>query len=399
MRGPALAPLWLVLTVAHAVAAAPPSLQNGRAEQDQAATRLRAAQADARRLADQRVLTTAALQKLEAQTADAATAMDALARRRADAQRRLAARAADLAPLLPLLERLSLYPSETLLAVPAGPEAALQGLLVLKGLARQLEDDARALRSEQAELADLTTAAAAQERRLAEAQAVQATQAAQLDQQIAGAQARSQAAEDAAADATRRSADQAARAETLRAALAQIELNRRAEELRARNDAATAERQKREAAAAEARVRQAAFAQPPGPDLAERLNPLGAPVAGAVLHSFGEPGESGSAQGISYQAPPAARVSAPCGGRVVFAGPFRSFGVLVILDCGHGFHFVLAGLEHLDTQVGRIVQPGEPVGAMPVWDPRTPGARPALYVELRRDGQPINPAPFLRARS
>jgi septal ring factor EnvC (AmiA/AmiB activator) len=118
-----------------------------------------------------------------------------------------------------------------------------------------------------------------------------------------------------------------------------------------------------------------------------------------VLHSFGDPGEAGLAQGISYGAPPAARVSAPCGGRVVFGGPFRSFGVLVILDCGHGFHFVLAGLEHLDTQVGRIVQPGEPVGVMPAWDPRIPGTRPALYVELRRDGQAINPAPFLRGRS
>ncbi len=395
MRGPAaLAAAVFALSLAPAHATAP-----SRAEQDQAATRLRAAQADARRLADQRVATTAALQKLEAQTADAATAMDALARRRADAERRLAARAADLAPLLPLIERLSLYPSETLLAVPAGPEAALRGLLVLKGLARQLEDDARALRSEQAEVAELTASATAQERRLADAQAVQAGQAAQLDRQIANAQARSQAAEDAAADAARRSAEQAAQAETVRAALAQIEANRRDDEARARSDAAAAERQKREAAAAEARVRQAAFAQAPGPDLGEPHGQLGAPVAGAVLHSFGEPGETGAAQGISYQAPPAARVSAPCGGRVVFAGPFRSFGVLVILDCGHGFHFVLAGLEHLDTQVGRIVQPGEPVGSMPTWDPRTPGARPALYLELRRDGQPINPAPFLRARS
>ena len=361
--------------------------------------RLAAAQAEARRLADQRVLATAALQTLEAQTAEAADAMDGLSRRRADAERRLAARAADLAPMLPLIERLSLYPAETLLAVPAPPEDALRGLLVLKGLARQLEADADGLRAEQAEIARLAAEAAVQDRRLAAAQAGQAAKAAQLDHQIADAQARSHEAEDAAAEASRRAAEQAAQAATLRAALAQIEASRRADEARAHADAVLAERQRHDAAAADARRRQAAIALQPGPDLGEPQGRLTAPVAGAVLHSFGDPGEAGLAQGISYGAPPAARVSAPCGGRVVFGGPFRSFGVLVILDCGHGFHFVLAGLEHLDTQVGRIVQPGEPVGVMPAWDPRVPGSRPALYVELRRDGQAINPAPFLRGRS
>jgi septal ring factor EnvC (AmiA/AmiB activator) len=44
------------------------------------------------------------------------------------------------------------------------------------------------------------------------------------------------------------------------------------------------------------------------------------------------------------------------------------------------------------------VQAGEPVGVMPGWDPRASGSRPALYVELRKDGQPVNPAPFLRAK-
>ena len=120
---------------------------------------------------------------------------------------------------------------------------------------------------------------------------------------------------------------------------------------------------------------------------------------GQVVKTFGEPGDAGPASGISYEAPPAARVSAPCGGRVVFAGPFRSFGQLMIIDCGGGYHFVLAGLDRLDVPVGRPVQPGEPVGVMPAWDPRTPGTRPLLYLELRQNGQPINPAPFLRGRS
>ena len=89
---------------------------------------------------------------------------------------------------------------------------------------------------------------------------------------------------------------------------------------------------------------------------------------------------------------------APCGGRVAFAGPFRSFGKLVILECGGGVHAVLSGLERLDADVGEAVRAGEPVGVMPGWDPGVSGTRPPLYLELRRDGRPMNPAPFLQAR-
>lgn len=369
------------------------------ANQRSAAAREQAAEAEARRLAGQRVLAAAALRQSEAATAEAAGAMDALGRRRADAQARLAAGAAQLTPLLPLIERLSLYPAETLLAVPAGPDASLAGLLVLKGLARQLETDAEALRAEQAEVARLTGAMTQQERRLADAQSAQATEAAGLDRQIADAQARGRAAEDAADAAARRAADQAGQADTLRAAIAQLDAARRQDEARARAEAQQAEHGRQDAAAAEARRREAALAQPAGPGLGAGRGQLGAPVAGSIVRVFGEPGDAGPATGLSYGAPPAARVSAPCGGRVVFAGPFRSFGQLMIIDCGGGAHFVLSGLDRLDVAVGRPVQAGEPIGVMPAWDPRTPGSRPLLYVELRQGGQPVNPAPYLRARS
>ncbi len=322
-----------------------------------------------------------------------------LAEARAAAAASLAARAADLAALLPLIERLSLYPAETLLVVPAAPEPALRGLLVLKGMARQIEVDAEAVRAEQAELARLAARMTEQEKRLATAQAAQAAQAAMLDQKLADARARGQAAEDEVTAASRRAAEQAAQADSLRAALAQLEASRAQEEARARAEAEQAERRRQGGEAADARHRQAAIAAPAGPGLAEPRGEIGAPVAGAVIRAFGAPGDAGPATGISYQAPPAARVVAPCGGRVVFAGPFRSYGLLLILDCGGGYHFVLAGLDRLDVAVGRPVQPGEPVGVMPSWDPRNLGGRPALYVELRKGGVPINPTPFLRGRS
>ena len=362
------------------------------------AARQQAAEAESRRLAVARVASAASLRNLEQATAEAATGMEVLVRRRTEAQTRLDARAKDLAPLLPVIERLSLYPAETLLAVPARPDASLTGLLVLRGLARQLEAEAEALRAEQAEVARLTEGMVRQERRLSDAQSAQATQAAGLDRQIAEAQSRGRAAEDAAADASRHAAVQAGQAETLRAALAQLDVARRQDEARARADAAAAARQKQDAAATEAKQRQVALTQPAGPGLGEARGQLGTPVAGSVVKAFGEAGDAGPATGISFGAAPAARVSAPCGGRVVFAAPFRSFGQLMIVDCGGGYHFVLSGLDRLDVPVGRPVQAGEPVGAMAAWDPRTPGARPLLYVELRQNGQPINPAPYLRGR-
>ncbi len=369
--------------------------------QRNAAEQARAAEAEEGRLAQQRVAAAARMRSTEAKTADAASELEGLAARRRDAEQRLAERAAALTPLLPLIERLALYPAETVLAVPGPPEDTLRGLAVLHGLARRLEQDAAALRAEQAAVQALERDIAAALPRLQAAQAAQALQAAELDRQIDAARAGRHRAEDAATDAVRRAAVEAARADGLRNALAAMAAERARAEARARDDAARAERQRQDGAAADARRRQVALARPAGPGM-DQQGPLMAPVAGRVIRGWGDPTDAGPAQGVSYHAPPLARVVAPCNGRVAFAGPFRSFGVLLIVDCGGGLHFVLAGLERLDVGVGVAVQRGEPVGVMPGWDPLSASqsgtVRPSLYIELRRDGLPVNPAPFLRAR-
>jgi septal ring factor EnvC (AmiA/AmiB activator) len=82
---------------------------------------------------------------------------------------------------------------------------------------------------------------------------------------------------------------------------------------------------------------------------------------------------------------------------VVFAGPFRSFGQLAIVDCGGGWHVVLGGFDHIDATLGQSLQQGEPLGTMPGWNPLDLLRRPTLMLELRRDGAPTNPGPYLRA--
>jgi septal ring factor EnvC (AmiA/AmiB activator) len=366
--------------------------------QHDADARAQAAASQARRLAEERVAAAARLRDAEDATADAAARVAALAERERDAQASLDERSRAFIPMLPVIERLSRYPAETLLAMPLPPEQAARGVLALQGLARELESQAAALRAEQAGIESLRAQLSVELPRYAAARDAQARQARDLDQQIASVQAARSAAQDAADEAARRAAAEAARADGLRAAIARIEAAERDAEARARQEADTAARQKRDADAAEARQRAAALARPAGPDIGAARGQLVAPVAGGVTRAFGAADESGPVNGMSYQPPPAARVVSPCGGRVVFAGPFRSYGQLLIIDCGAGYHFVLAGLDRIDAGVGRSVRPGEPVGVMPGWDPRAPGNRPSLYVELRQHGQPIDPAPFLRAK-
>jgi septal ring factor EnvC (AmiA/AmiB activator) len=339
------------------------------------------------------------LRDFEAATAAVAQRIEGLAQRRAEAETRLSARAAELAPFLPLIERLGLYPTETLLAVPMPPEQSVRGLIVLGAMTRQLEAEAAAVRAEQAEVDSLQRQIDAELPALATAQAAQVQAGLALDAQIAVARDTRRNAEDQAADAARRAAADAARAASLRAALATIDDERRAAEQKAQAEATAATRQRRDADAESARSRAETLARAAGPGLGAPRGELTPPVAGAVVRGFGEQTESGPATGLSYQPSPGARVVSPCGGRVVYGGPFRSFGLLLIVDCGSGYHFVLSGFERLDAQVGQSVQQGEPVGLMPTWDPRASTSRPSLYVELRRDGQPVNPAPYLRAKS
>ncbi len=371
-------------------------LQAERAAEARAA----AAEAEERRLARQRVAAAARLRDAEQAVEATAAQVQTLARRQQEAEEDLAARAADMAPMLPLAERLSLYPAETLLAVPLPPEQAVRGVLVLAGVARQLESEATSLRAEQSQEAALQRELAEAAPKLSAAQATRALQAMQLDSQIGEARAVQQAAEDAAADAAQGAAAEAARANGLRAAIAMIEAGRRSAQALAKQEEAAASHDRRGEAAASARRREEALARPSGPGLSAPRGQLTTPVAGAVVRSFGEAIDGGVTTGIFFRAAPAARVVSPCGGRAVFAGPFRSFGLLLIVDCGGGYHFVLAGFERLDARVGQTLQPGEPVGVMAASDPRSGAAsgagRPTLYLELRRDGAPVNPAPFLR---
>jgi septal ring factor EnvC (AmiA/AmiB activator) len=124
------------------------------------------------------------------------------------------------------------------------------------------------------------------------------------------------------------------------------------------------------------------------------------PVNGVAIREFGgADGIGGTQKGLSIAARPGAEITAPCDGWVVYAGPFRSYGQLLILNAGGGYHVLLAGMDRISVDIGQFVLTGEPVAMMgdasPAATAVTTGPKEAvLYVEFRKDGAPIDPSPW-----
>ncbi len=110
------------------------------------------------------------------------------------------------------------------------------------------------------------------------------------------------------------------------------------------------------------------------------------PARGPVVATFGEEKLKGVvSKGIQIKTRNMAQVTSPFDGSVIFAGPFRGYGNLIIIDHGQGYLTLLAGLESMDVDVGQMLLAGEPVGQMP------DSKEAKLYVELRHNNHPIDP--------
>lgn len=342
-------------------------------------------------------------------------------RERAEADR-LDGERRQIASLLAALQRLSRIPPEAVIARPEGPVDTLRSALMLRETVPVLRIRAEALSASLAALADTRERLQAKRARTLSARLALDTR----EQEIAGLVARReelsrQTAEERASVA-RHMAALSGQAADLRQLMERIEQERRAAaEAAARIEAARIDAERREAeraaaaardaakqAAKETERREAARAEaerkaaeqrariaaaprapepPPAPSRPESGG-LRLPVGGAVSLRYGEPDRFGApSRGMTIAARPGAPVTAPSAGTVVFAGPFRGYGLILIVEHRNGYHSLIAGLGRIDTIVGTRVATGEPIATMPASADGTAD----LYFELRRHGQPINP--------
>ena len=122
------------------------------------------------------------------------------------------------------------------------------------------------------------------------------------------------------------------------------------------------------------------------------------PAQGRQIQSFGDRAQAGKSDGIVIETRHGAQVVSPNDGWVMYAGEFRSYGQILIINGGGGYHVLLAGLSQIDVQVGQFVLAGEPIGVM-VAAPKTTSTKsqdiaPVLYVEFRKNQRPIDPGPW-----
>lgn len=128
------------------------------------------------------------------------------------------------------------------------------------------------------------------------------------------------------------------------------------------------------------------------------------PVPGWTERLFsGPPPETGSGapglmdRGLVLEAAAGEEILAPDAGKIVFAGVFRSYGQILIIDHGDGYHTLMAGFSRLDVEVGTKVRAGERIGSVDGMKDAS-GVPGRLYVEVRRRGVPVDPMPWFAAR-
>lgn len=321
----------------------------------------------------------------------------------------LSARRALIGEVLAVLQRMGRRPPPALLARPHDILEAVRASLTLGAVLPQMREEARALQSDLAELVRLREAVKAEQARLLREKEELAAQRARLGPMIEARQEaalQTRGALDAETERARQLARQAtslkdliARLESENAAARRAaEAARRAEAERAERDAKLSKEQRERALANP--FKDAARLAPAAafPDLKGRL-PL--PVAGPIVKRFGAPdGAGGAEKGLSIAARESGTVIAPTDGWVVFSGPYRGYGQLLILHAGSGYYVVMAGMSRVNVSLGQFVLAGEPVASMGDGTALTAatvaiGAKqPILYVEFRKDGASIDSSPW-----
>ena len=311
----------------------------------------------------------------------------------AEALAKLETRREELTGTLAALQRLARRPAAAALATPGSAVDGVRAAMVLRDMVPILETRAATLRREIEIMADLRADMGQELDALAAGQTALDAERATLEGLLDQTEAQRRRTTERQQETQARLRDLADKARDMKALIARLEEARQAPPSPAPRPAArgpqTQTQQPVRLTPPAQAQRTAPFALRPVAAAQGRLTP---PVIGRVVTRFGAPTDTGRSQGIRLATRQSGQAVAPYDGVIAFADVFRGYGPLIIIEHADGFHSLIAGLDRLDGMVGQWVVAGEPIGRMSPNDPA-----PALYYELRRAGEPIDPVPWLAA--
>jgi septal ring factor EnvC (AmiA/AmiB activator) len=357
---------------------------------------------DRTQLNQQLIETAASVRTVETKIGEAEQRQTALNGREHEMRASLDSRRSDIVEVLAALQRAGRRTPPALLVRPEDALQSLRTAILLGALVPELRGRAEKIANELGELVALRKNIATERDQLAadrdKIRNDQARLAALVDERQ-----RQQASREKDLDAENARAIALSRqVGDLQGLIAKME-----QDLQSAAKAAEAAKQAEAKAAANAKPGPAAFKDrsrtSPAIAFASAKGLLPLPVNGTKIREFGgSDGVGGVQKGISLASKPGSQVTTPCDGWVVYSGPFRSYGQLLILNAGGGYHVLIAGMEHISVNIGQFVLTGEPVATMGSTSQvasilATNASQPVLYVEFRKDGTPIDPGPWWAA--
>ncbi|RWB04776.1 MAG: hypothetical protein EOQ39_02840 [Mesorhizobium sp.] len=318
----------------------------------------------------------------------------------------LMARRDVLAEVLGALQRMGLNPPPAILVKPEDALSSVRSAILLGAVVPELRQQTDSLLADLKEQTRITASIEAERARLTAAVGDQTAEKKRLGMLLEAKQKLEADTQTQMAAEKQRSEALAAKAGSLKELIASLEAQ--ADKSRKAADAAKAAEPKTpDGDNTSAPAELASLPVPESNQLAAAVpfsalqGQIALPVTGRIKRRFGADDGNGAVMlGDMVATQSGAIVTAPADGNVLYAGPFRSYGQLLILNAGDGYHVVLAGMSRISVATGQSVLAGEPIGAMgearvaSTSVSKNGNATPELYVEFRKDGKPVDPAPW-----
>ena len=346
--------------------------------------------ADRRKLNQDLIDTAARLRDAESKIAGTETRLKPLDDNESALRKSLDGRRATIAEVLAALQRMGRRPPPALIASPEDALQAVRSAMVLGAVLPDMRNEVQALASDLTQLLDLRKKIAAERERLTKEVVSLDGERTRMAALVDARQKQIAEREQALAAERAHAGELAKQAGDLKDLIAKLE--------RDLDPATRADREKTTRSSLSALHDPGRLA--PAIAFASLRGKVPMPVNGIKIRDYGVPDPSGSTErGVSFATRAGAQVTAPIDGWVVYAGPFRSYGQLLILNAGGGYHVLLAGMERISVDLGQFVLTGEPVAAMGNGSHvaailATGSSQPVLYVEIRKDGTPVDPGPW-----